>query len=741
MRIRKWQTQGIILAAVFLLAFGGGWSGCGRGVYAYAAVSHTASPSQFLPSASPAAPEADTGLSLQVDDYRLSPTGNPREQLDVLKKNESAKLTVTISGSVFSEETLKKSDLSVGRIRDGYRTDGTPTIKMISKKGDPLEFQVTFPRITYMGGDTDFHFHVRRRGAGNRAVSLTVKIDETESAPAKVPGSGKSGGRNGESLQPLIRVERAGDFPSIEPGKTAVFTIRVINDSRHTDAEDITATITPAPPLYLAQDTNVKFLGKLKAGQSQEISVTLQAGKDLSGISQMLDVELRYQYEADDQFLQGNLSQKMVIPVGEGPLDGQPFIRISQIGDRMPVGPGQDFQAILRVENTSRTKAGNVILTLEPNDQILLMDASDTWLVGDLEPGQWSDVGVQLKASQELSALPSQMLGASVKFDYDAGKGVTQGSFSEKIVIPTEGGRQGAASLTPNLIVKNYSYGGSAQAGQVFELVMEISNTSKNIAAENILMSLNTGEGLSINDATNTFYIPSLGPGASERRTVNIQALFQSKLQSPKVEITFKYEYLDHKDRKQNTTSETIAIPVYQPDRLEVRQPSYPDGVREQEECAISIPYVNKGRGQLFNLEASLEGEMPVLERQISAGNLEPGKTGTIDFIVIPDRTGEFKGQVTILYEDEAMNQKKITVPIEFKAEAAAAEESVFPEIQESGRKGPGILLLSAGLILLSGICCAGIWKIKKKGKGQPDEDREDLWEKWDEEEEPDEKG
>ena len=318
---------------------------------------------------------------------------------------------------------------------------------------------------------------------------------------------------------------------------------------------------------------------------------------------------------------------------------------------------------------------------------------------------------------------------------------MTQGSFSEKIVIPTEGGRQGAASLTPNLIVKNYSYGGSAQAGQVFELVMEIFNTSRTAAAENILMSLNTGEGLSINDASNTFYIPSLGPGASERRTVNIQALFQSKLQSPKVEITFKYEYLDHKDRKQNTTSETIAIPVYQPDRLEVRQPSYPDGVREQEECAISIPYVNKGRGQLFNLEASLEGEMPVLERQISAGNLEPGKTGTIDFIVIPDRTGEFKGQVTILYEDEAMNQKKITVPIEFKAEAAAAEESVFPEIQESGRKGPGILLLSAGLILLSGICCAGIWKIKKKGKGQPDEDRENLWEKWDEEEEPDEKG
>lgn len=116
MRIRKWQTQGIILAAVFLLAFGGGWSGCGRGVYAYAAVSHTASPSQFLPSASPAAPEADTGLSLQVDDYRLSPTGNSREQLDVLKKNESAKLTVRVSGSVFSEETLKKSDLSVGRM-------------------------------------------------------------------------------------------------------------------------------------------------------------------------------------------------------------------------------------------------------------------------------------------------------------------------------------------------------------------------------------------------------------------------------------------------------------------------------------------------------------------------------------------------------------------------------------------------------------------------------------------------
>lgn len=168
---------------------------------------------------------------------------------------------------------------------------------------------------------------------------------------------------------------------------------------------------------------------------------------------------------------------------------------------------------------------------------------------------------------------------------------------------------------TPNIIIRNYSYGEKVTAGQVFDLEMEMTNTSSVTAAENVVVSLDTGEGISINSSSNTIYIPKLDAGAAKKQSIKVQALFQSKLQSPKITISFKYEYLDGKERKQATSSETIAIPVYQPDRFELKSPVYSENFRQNEEATISIPYVNKGRGQVFNVEAKLEGDIPAWKK------------------------------------------------------------------------------------------------------------------------------
>ena len=149
----------IALGAAIWIAWGGIWPG-----QACAAALFTATPSQ-IPAGEGTAKEPgknrEPSLSLFVEDYWLSPIGKPKDRLDTLKKNETARLTITVAGSVFPEEELKKGDLSIGRIRDGYRTDSAPVIKMLSGRNEPEEFQVTFPTITYTGGDSEFHFQGR----------------------------------------------------------------------------------------------------------------------------------------------------------------------------------------------------------------------------------------------------------------------------------------------------------------------------------------------------------------------------------------------------------------------------------------------------------------------------------------------------------------------------------------------------------------------------------------------------
>lgn len=670
--------------------------------------------------------------SLSIEEYELFRPESSNNTLDTLHKGRSARLMVTVQSSSLQTGDIKAGEILVGKERDSYRTTGSPVVKIASKKGENLVFKVIFPKITYNGKDTVFGFHVKYKGANMETIPLSVDITEAEESDYS------SGYRNNEeeesTPQPLVRIERVGSPQPVGAGEKTELTLRIINTSKSSDIEDMMVSLTPGGSMYLMDDTNSRLIKRLNTGKSTEIKVNLQAGQDLTGASQSLDVELKYNYFSANRLVSGNSTQRVIIPVKGNSASGKPLIQISRVGGGNPVSTGEQFQTVIRLENTSQNKdISGLMVTLEPTEQIALMDATDTRLIGNLLAGQAVDIPVLLKASAELSSSASQMIGVSLKFDYDSGKGVTQGTLSGKVVIPTNGGSVKIGSPTPNIIIRNYSYGGNVEAGQVFELVMEVANTSSVTAVENVLMSLDTGEGISINDSSNTIYIPSLAPGATTTQTVRMQALFQSKLQSPKIGISFKYEYMDKKERKQNTTNEAIAIPVYQPDRLEVREPSFTEAIHENEETAISIPYSNKGRGQVFNVEATLEGEIDVMERQQTLGNFESGKNGTIDFVVTPRSTGTFEGKVILVYEDEAMKKKELTIPITFPVQAAAVTDEAETENDTpAGSGGMPFLLPAAGILLL--VCGAGLllWRKRKMSRKQT-QTGDDTYEAWEE--------
>lgn len=670
--------------------------------------------------------------SLSVEEYELFRPESSNNTLDTLYKGRSARLSVTVLSSSLQTGDIKAGEILVGKERDSYRTTGSPVVKITSKKGENLAFKVIFPKITYNGKDTNFGFHIKYKGTNMEAIPLSVDITEAEESGYS--GGDKDNGEEEATPQPVVKVERVGSPQPVGAGEKVELTLRIVNTSKSSDIEDLMVSFTPGGSMYLMDDTNSRLIKRLNTGKSTEIKVNLQAGQDLVGASQSLDVELKYNYFSANRLTSGTSSQKVMIPVKGNSASGQPLIRISRVWGGKAVGAGEEFQMVIRLENTSQNRdISGLMATLEPTEQIGLMDDTDTRLIGDLAAGQTADIPVLLKASAELSPSASQMIGVSLKFDYDSGKGAAQGALSGKVVIPTDGGAAKIGSPTPNLIIRNYSYGGSVEAGQVFELVMEVANTSSVTAVENVLMSLDTGEGISINDSSNTIYIPSLAPGAATTQTVRVQALFQSKLQSPKIGISFKYEYMDRKERKQNTTNEAIAIPVYQPDRLEVREPGFTEAIHENEETAISLPYSNKGRGQIFNVEARLEGEIDTLERQQTLGNFESGKNGTIDFVVTPRRQGRFEGKVIIAYEDEAMKKKELTIPVSFDVQAAAAVDEAETAIDDQGSSG-GIppLFPAAGILMLA---CVGVLMIRRRHKtrGKQKQIGDDTYEAWEE--------
>lgn len=639
--------------------------------------------------------------SLSVDNYEIYSLGGSGDTLDTLRKGRQAKMLVHVKGLGIRTKDVGKSNISVTKLNDSFRISGNPKVKVTSEKDDDLEFTVTFSRLTYLGKGNNLKFRVNFKNAGIPSEILETNIMEAEESYPRE--NGDTGSTTG---QPVIKVRRITPQAPVAPGDNFTLGLDFENTSSDADIEDMVVNVIPGSSVFISDDTNSRIVSRLDSKKTASVKLNMIAGTEIVGPTQTIDLELKYNYYSGGNLVSGTSTQKVLIPVKGGSASGQPVIRVGRGNVGKAVNPGEAFQMAVTLQNTSTDKdIRNLSATFEPNDQISLLEETDTRKLGELKAGQSIEIPVRLQAGAELSSAASQLLGMTLKFDYDSDKGVVQGTYSEKIVVPTNGQAKGPGNPTPNVIVTNYTYGEKVTAGQVFDLEMEFKNTSNASSVENVVMSLDTGEGISINSSSNTFYIPKLGPGESKKEKVRVQALFQSKLQSPKITIACKYEYIDKKERKQSNSNETIAIPVYQPDRFQVREPSFTDVIRKGEETTISIPYVNKGRGQVYNVEARLEGEISTLEKDLNLGNFESGKSGTIDFVVTPDKEGKFQGQVVVTYEDETTVVNTLKVPVSFEVQEAAPEISQNPEDEgmNGGGRSPGLPIWLAVAAL--GVC------------------------------------
>lgn len=670
--------------------------------------------------------------SLWVGEYEIFAPGGSKDTLDVLRKGRQAKVVVNVRSNGIKTSEVGKRGVTVTKLSDSFRNGENPKVKITSDKEDDLEFTVTFTRLTYTGKGDVLRLKVGFKSSGIPSEQLEVNISECEeSAPRE---NGDTGSTTG---QPIIRVRRISPQNPVGPGDHFTLEVELENTSKDADIEDMVVNVSPGSSLFIGGDTNTRIVSRLDTGRAELVKFNLIAGQDISGPSQLIDLELKYNYYSGGQLTSAASVQKVLLPVKGGTATGQPVLLI----DRGPMGPvssGQPFQITLKLENTDTVKGiRNLTAIFEPNDQISLLEATDTRQIGDIGPGQSVDVSVNLKAGSELSSAASQLLGITLKFDYDTDKGTVQGTYSQRIVVPTNGKTATPGAPTPNIILTNYTYGDKVSAGQVFRLNMEFMNTSQVSPIENVVISLETGEGLSINSSSNTFYVPKMGPGEKKAQQVDVQALFQtkdSKVQSPKITISCKYEYIDKTERKQSTAAETIAVPVYQPDRFQVSPPSFVEEIRQNEETTISLPYVNKGRGQVYNVEASLEGDIQVIDRSLNLGNFDAGKSGTIDFIATPKKAGTFEGRVKVTYEDESMEIRTMEIPVTFEVKEGAAEETDGADMMDGEMDGGRKMNWKMMAGILTAALVAGIlWIKRNKAKGLKGRKRYQEQNGWDE--------
>ena len=287
------------------------------------------------------------------------------------------------------------------------------------------------------------------------------------------------------------------------------------------------------------------------------------------------------------------------------------------------------------------------------------------------------------------------------------------------------------AGPVPNVIITNFTYGdGSVPAGGKFDLGFSFQNKGS-VAVQNMVISVDGGDGLTIAGGTNTFYVPQLAAGATQSQTVPMQALIDAKSGAQAVVVSFRYEYVDAGQRSSNSVDEKISVPVSQPDRFQINDPVIPDDAQNGQESTITLAYVNKGKGDISNVEATMDGKgFDTVSKTQYLGNVASGGSGTIAYAFTPTDSGDLDAKITVTYEDSDGQQKTKEFPVKLTvAEPAPAMDDTAADVQDEQPGTPVWLLPTVAAVAIVAIVVIVVLvkRHRKKKRAAMDE----QWDDW----------
>ena len=286
----------------------------------------------------------------------------------------------------------------------------------------------------------------------------------------------------------------------------------------------------------------------------------------------------------------------------------------------------------------------------------------------------------------------------------------------------------------PNIVVSDYNYGdGPVAAGGKFPLSITLRNTGK-LAVENIVMTIDGGDNFTMDGSSNTFYYSKIGAGKEETQPINMQAVTSAKTGAQSIGVTCKYEYVDGNRRATATAEVRLSVPVVQPDRFQVNAPMLPENIQSGEETLISLSYVNKGKADVSNVEATLEGNVESVAKVQYLGNFEPGKSGSIGFAFTPQEPGKTDITLKIQYEDSSQEIHTLTFPLTLDVQEPMMDfegELDFADAPTEGKHSVWLFVIP-GILVLAG---AGGWFYLKKRRSHKKADETNLdWNDWEDE-------
>lgn len=663
------------------------------------------------------------GGTLYVTGYTVEDTsGNASGSVT---KDAVVNITVSVKDTSDGTGGGDPKALDITKLDDSF-SGGSVQVEKTSPEGRPLVYAVKFSGVRYKGAGQSLRFQIGRAGEPDSYQTMEVTITETVVFDAAAANTPPTPPPPPEPIPaPMVVVYRSELEKPIEPGQEFDLTVTFRNLGT-TRLRSPVATFTPSDALNIVGGTSSFVLDDISGKKSGSVTLRIKANSTIPSPNQSLGVELKFNYNNNVSMVQGSITDKVSIPALGRESVPQPPVLVTRSAVEKPIEPGQTLDITISFQNAGTTKLVSPIATVAPSDSLVILNDTSTFLLPDIAPGTTGSIVVRIKALQELSST-NQTLSTELKFGYDNGGMLTQASVSDRVNLAATPPSK-ADTPVPNLVIQKFAYGDSSvPAGGKFPLAVTFQNTGT-VKVENVVVTVDGGESFTMDGSTNTFYYKSLGAGANQTLTVPMQAVPASKSGAQSVGMSFKYEYLDGEKRTPATADIKISVPVYQPDRFQINAPVVPESMTVGEEGEVTLAYVNKGKDDISNVEATVEGDgVETPARTQYLGNITAGTSGTIGFALTPTAAGETPLTLKISYEDADQQVQTRTFPITLRAEEMVPVDD-SPDFMEEEPSG-GLPWLWIGLGGAAAAAAVIVVVLRKKARRGAESAWEGSWE------------
>lgn len=274
-------------------------------------------------------------------------------------------------------------------------------------------------------------------------------------------------------------------------------------------------------------------------------------------------------------------------------------------------------------------------------------------------------------------------------------------------------------------------------AGEPFLLILRMKNASSNIAASNIMFSLESEKitesaVFTTESGSSSVVVNSMAAG--EVTELKINMLSKAGIDQRSYALKIKETY-DSPEFKNASEEVSIDIPIKQIAKLNTGTIEVmPDSINVGSESNIMFPINNTGKVVLYNVMVTFEADS-IAPSENYVGNIKPGETGNVDAMVSGIAPTEDDGKVKIIitYEDENGETKEpvekelsLTVTEMMSEDFGEMDVSMMDDVpmEETSpmQKYLKIILPLAALVIVA-VAVVIVRKRKKKKAAQEEDD------------------